>query len=56
MATLRTNDSGLSKQQQDMALKRLLGQSWQVHIKVAAKTNLVLPVPGELVGQQCHPL
>ena len=30
MATLRNSTSGLSAQQQDTALKRLLGQSWQV--------------------------
>ena len=30
LAALRATTSGLSPQQQDTALKRLLGQSWQV--------------------------
>ena len=53
MATLRTNDSGLSKHQQDTALKRLLGQSWQVQAVTVAHIKLDLAAPGEPVGQQC---
>lgn len=37
LGALRTNSAGLSQQQQDMALKRLLGQSWQVQTKACCQ-------------------
>ena len=47
MAALRTSTSGLSAEQQDMALKRLLRQSWQVqrHFLVTKNKLVLVLVP-----------